>query len=282
MTTREWTDSASSPRRIGSGFGSLEGVSTRPMIKLAASAWRKESKGIENSVLGVLLNDAVARGDARDSSELLRRGADPDHCMDAMKTTPLMSAVSSLRQDIVRLLLDAQADPTKKDADGFDAMDRVRLAEDGLSVRSEEIGGRMKRISELLQNDGAAMARWEKEGNLSELASCQEELDGIDAQKEECRAIKKKIEKRLDAILLEAARSDDMARAIQAIEAGADIICFDNEGRSPYMIARGRGFADLENYLKNELDDNLAILIEEGCRDEIISALRAGAEPKSR
>jgi len=279
MTTREWTCEAAATKRSGTGCGSSIGVSPRPMIQSAPAAWKKESRGIENSVLGVLLHDAVARGDALEASDLLRKDANPDHCRDSGKITPLMLAISSIRRDLVRLLLDAQADPTKKDADGLDAMDRLALAEERLCARSEGIERRMTGISELLQRDGAAMTRREKELKLAELGSGQEELDDTIKLQNECQAIGKMIEKKLDAILLEAAQSDDLERAVAAIEAGADPISFDREGRSPYLVARDRGFAGLAAYLKKDLDENLASLMDGGSQDEIMAALRAGAEP---
>jgi len=192
-----------------------------------------------------------------------------------------MMSIPLIDPSIVRSLLEHGADPCDKDEQGADAMDRLHDLIGSLTLASAAKQERMARISRKLSgSSGSIPSKEEREALLMELGALQKEIDDISHSLPRLEEAGAMIEASLDQALIEASKSGDAERAKAAIEAGADLLAMDDEGRSAYKIALAMGSAELAAYLKSELDRELLDIISEEGYDpkDALKALQAGAE----
>ena len=88
--------------------------------------------------------------------------AEPDlEATDNQGRSPLILAVSKGHRDICRLLLQAGADPTTKDNEGNDALERLEWRDDHVGVRGLGRGRqRLHRRARVIQRTSSGSSAW--------------------------------------------------------------------------------------------------------------------------
>jgi uncharacterized protein len=209
---------------------------------LAVSAHAQVTPSREEIQAYTGLFAAAARGDGKQITALIAAGARPD-VRDAHGRTPLHVATYGRHTDAMRALVAAGADPNALENDRYDIVTIAAVADDPATLRvALELGGSPRNVTS--PYDGTALIAAAHLAHVEVvrlLIAAKAPLDHVNNLG--WTAL-------IESIVLGngGARHTETLRLL--IEAGANINLADREGRTPWVLARSRGYATMVKLLE--------------------------------
>jgi uncharacterized protein len=189
------------------------------------------------------LHAAAAQGDAARISQLLAAGANPNS-RDGHGRTPLHVATFARRPEAVRTLARGGADLGALENDRYDAVTIAAVADDeAMLALLLQLGASAKLITS--RYDGTALiaaAHLGHDGVVRQLIAAGAPLDHVNNL--HWTAL-------IESIVLGQGGPRHVATLQALVEAGANTQLADREGRTPLVLARGRGYEPMVQILVN-------------------------------
>ncbi len=206
------------------------------------SAQAQVAPGAAEAVAYTGLHAAAQRGDAAEVRRLAAAGARPD-ARDAYGRTPLHVAAYAKRHDAIRALVQAGADLGAVERDRYDAVTIAAVAGDEETLRVLLSLGASARLT-TSRYDGTALiaaAHLGHAGVVRQLIAAGAPLDHVNNLHWTAA---------IEAVVLGdgGPRHQETLRAL--VDAGANLQLADRQGRTPLMLARDRGYAEMVRMLE--------------------------------
>jgi len=180
---------------------------------------------------------AASRGDAAQVARLVAQGGDVN-ARDGYGRTPLHVAAYARRQDAMRALVKAGANPNAFESDKYDIITIAAVADDPVTLRTAlELGGNPGNITS--RYDGTALIAAAHLGHdevVRILIKAGAPLDHVNNL--HWTAL-------IESIVLGQGGPRHVATLKALVEAGASTKLTDRGGATPLALAKGRGFAPM-------------------------------------
>ncbi len=180
---------------------------------------------------------AASRGDAAQVARLAAEGGNVN-ARDGYGRTPLHVAAYARRQDAMRVLAKAGADPNALESDKYDIITIAAVADDPVTVRTAlELGGNPGNITS--RYDGTALIAAAHLGHdevVRILIKAGAPLDHVNNL--HWTAL-------IESIVLGQGGPRHVATLKALVDAGASTKLTDRSGATPLALAKGRGFAPM-------------------------------------